>query len=606
LLLILKVTQYVVMAVVAISLIILVHELGHFIGAKAVGMRVEVFSIGFWKRLFGFKIGDTDYRVSLIPLGGYVKVTGEMPQEEGQGEPYEFWSKTPGQRALFVIGGVTGNVVLALVLFIVAFAIGVPFAPGDVGQVEQGSPAWKAGIKHGDVIVRVGDEANPIFEDLQRKVMLGGGASVALQVRRGDRTLSLKLQPEQDKDGGLWKVGLEPVFEPTVTGLGKVGGPEGPSPAKDAGVQLNDRILAVNGVPTPTAADVSDQMLRYPNDDIAVRVKRGDKELTLHVLTSPDQRYMVGISGQNCVVKELEPGSIAQESGILVGDRITAVGEQPVASSVGLQEALRAAHGPVELHVERGGHALVLKVDVPDPLAAEDFMFGLTFQSSTTLSWVRQDGPAWQAGMRPGDTVTSVAGREVSSWDEVMSAGAEAGTEARQIQWLRDGKSFSASITPALMDTGEGGRIGVVMDWPVMEPRQYGALRAIGHGVADFKQTISDIVVSLGGIVTRKISSQTLGGIVTIARVAYRAAEFGLGKLLYLTAYVSLSIAALNVLPVPVLDGGHLLFLAIEKLRGRRVSEKVMSIAQTVGFVLLILLVVYVTRNDILNWVGRR
>ena len=143
------------------------------------------------------------------------------------------------------------------------------------------------------------------------------------------------------------------------------------------------------------------------------------------------------------------------------------------------------------------------------------------------------------------------------------------------------------------------------MDWPVMERRQYGALSAITHGIGDFKETLTSIVISLRGIATRDVSPRNLGGIVTIARLSYRAAELGIGKLLYMTAVLSASIAFLNILPVPVLDGGHLLFLAIEKLRGRRISERAMTIAQTVGFVLLILLVVYVTRNDLVNWLGR-
>ena len=138
-----------------------------------------------------------------------------------------------------------------------------------------------------------------------------------------------------------------------------------------------------------------------------------------------------------------------------------------------------------------------------------------------------------------------------------------------------------------------------------METRRYGPVSAVQHGIVDFKQNMIDLFATIQGLATRHISSRVLGGIVTIAGVSYRAAEFGLGKLLHMTAMISISIAFLNILPVPVLDGGHLLFLAIEKLRGRRLSEKVMNIAQTVGFVLLILLVVYVTRNDILRLLGR-
>ena len=590
-----------VLTVVAVSMLILVHEFGHFVCAKAVGMRVEVFSIGFWKRLVGFRIGETDYRISLIPLGGYVKVTGESP-EEGQGKPYQFWSKTPGQRALFVVGGVAMNVLMALVLFIVAFAVGVPFTAANVGAVEQGSPAWRAGIQRGDKVVQVNDVRDPVFEQLIRNVALRNEGSVRLEVERDGRLRTVDIQPKYSDLLGARSIGLVPQFEPTVTGLAKLDSNGGVSPAREGGVELGDRILAVNGARVSTAGDVQRQMLNYPDNEVSLLVERdGDLKL-LSVHTVPHQERMLGISAISSTVTDVQPGGPGALAGLRNGDRITAVNGQSVRSVMGLRDALGKAHGAATIDLERDGSPVSVTAEVADAAAARDFVDSLDFESGATLTWVQQGGPAYEAGMRPGDRVLSVAGKPVESWTDVLQAGQDAGEGARQIDWSHDGETRSATMTPALSSGGDGGVIGVVMDWPVMEERQYGAISAIGHGLGDFWQTMKDIVFSLQGIATHKVSSRTLGGIVTIARITYRAAEFGLGKLFYLTAVLAASIAFLNILPVPVLDGGHLLFLAIEKLRGRRVSEKAMAIAQTVGGVLLIMLVVYVTRNDIRNW----
>jgi len=131
--------------------------------------------------------------------------------------------------------------------------------------------------------------------------------------------------------------------------------------------------------------------------------------------------------------------------------------------------------------------------------------------------------------------------------------------------------------------------------------RRYGAVGAIGTGLVNAFQTLEDLFLTLRGFARREVSPSQMGGIILIAQASYHAAKRGIGMLLYMTAVISAAIAYLNILPIPVLDGGHLLFLAIEKVRGRRVGERALSIAQTVGLVLLVLLMVYATRNDILR-----
>ncbi|MFW6188918.1 MAG: RIP metalloprotease RseP [Planctomycetota bacterium] len=599
----------VLLAAVAVSLIIFIHELGHFLCAKAVGMRVEVFSIGFGKKLLGMKFGETDYRISLVPLGGYVRVSGESP-DESSGEPYEFWSKTPGQRAVFVVGGVVMNVVLALALFILAFGVGVEFAAARVGTPIRDEPAWKAGLRTGDEIIRVNETEHPVFSDLTRAVVLGAGEPVYLNVRRNGEVHSYRLEPERNERLGVRTIGIAPPRDTVVSGLAELEtvtgrGPGGQvqigqrAPAKEAGIQLKDRIVAIEGTPVATGEEVTDEIMRHRQGPVRVRVQRDGEQITFSVSPEPALDYIVGISGIGTTVKALQKHGLADRLGLRAGDRITAVNGQRVDAAVQLEEALHDSIPRAELSIRRGEEPVELTVELEDAPAVEDLLFSFTLETDNRLAWVKRGSPAWEAGMRPGDVVVSVAEQAVEDWDGVLRAGGGAGKEERQVQWRRNGKVFTARLKPE-PDVSERRRlIGVQMGLPVSESRRYGALAAVRRGFTNMVGRVQEILLTLRGIATREVSPRHMGGIITIAKLSYHAANQGIGKLLYMTAVISAAIAFLNILPIPVLDGGHLLFLAIEKVRGRHLSERVMAIAQTVGFVLLILLVIYVTFNDV-------
>src|SRR5262250_1968127 len=149
-----------------LGVLVFVHEFGHYAAAKLFGVRVEVFSLGFGKRLWGFRRGDTDYRISALPLGGYVKMAGENPMEERSGDPGEFTSHPRWQRFLIAIAGPTMNVILAILVFTLVFKFHHEYwiyerQPMNVFSVDPGSVAEKAGIRPGDKIVKVNDIQNP-------------------------------------------------------------------------------------------------------------------------------------------------------------------------------------------------------------------------------------------------------------------------------------------------------------------------------------------------------------------------------------------------------------------------------------------------------------
>src|SRR5438132_5076070 len=178
-----NVASNIVIALLVLSVIIVIHELGHFLVAKFFRIKVETFSVGFGPRLFGFTVGGTDYRVSAFLLGGYVKMAGETPSDTITGEAYEFLSKPKWQRFLVAAAGPAMNVFLAvgLVMGLYLYGTDVPeFVLGQavIGIVEPGSPAERAGIKSGDQIVSLDGKSNPNWQDIQTRVLTSAGRSM--------------------------------------------------------------------------------------------------------------------------------------------------------------------------------------------------------------------------------------------------------------------------------------------------------------------------------------------------------------------------------------------------------------------------------------------
>ncbi len=189
----------VVSMAVVLGIMILVHEFGHFAAAKWFGVRVDVFSIGFGKRLAGFRRGDTDYRISALPLGGYVKMAGENPLESRSGAPDEFMSHPRWQRFVIAIAGPAMNILLAVALLTGVFMVHYEHPvfldqPAVIGWVLENSPAGKAGIEQGDRIVRIDGEQNPTWEDVMLKVMVNTRQPVDVAVQRGGQTFEKQLQ----------------------------------------------------------------------------------------------------------------------------------------------------------------------------------------------------------------------------------------------------------------------------------------------------------------------------------------------------------------------------------------------------------------------------
>ncbi len=235
--------------VIVLGSLVVIHEFGHFIVAKFFGIRVDVFSVGFGKRLFGFKRGDTDYRLSLVPLGGYVKMAGENLDEAVTGAPDEFMSKPKWQRFCVAIAGPVMNIITALAIpfVMVMFHHEVPaylFQSASVQAVEPNSPASKAGIKPDDVIVRIGDQENPTWRDVEDYVFVRPEQSVPVTVKRGDvlKQVNVPIATREIEGEKLGFAGFKPV-DTMILVASVIEG----EPAAEAGLKANDRIVGVNG-----------------------------------------------------------------------------------------------------------------------------------------------------------------------------------------------------------------------------------------------------------------------------------------------------------------------------------------------------------------------
>jgi regulator of sigma E protease len=415
---------------IVIGVLVFVHELGHFIMAKRAGVRVEKFSLGMGPKIFGYKKGDTEYVLSWLPLGGYVKMAGENPDEEPTGAPDEFQSKTVWQRVKIAITGPLTNIVLAFVIMPFVFLVGTyTIGPAAIGFVEKNSAAEKAGFQVGDVIEEINGRK---ITDWEKGAML----------------------------------------------------------------------IAVN-----------------PDTDIRVTVNRKGETKALTLRPTLDPERNIGMSG-------LYPDY------------------------------------PVE------------------------------------IGKLKPSFPAEKAGIKLHDKIVSIDGMTVYYWNQFSTAVKDSKGKKLSLVLDREGTRMQIEVTPIESD----GRfvIGVEPIIPLIFKR-YGFVDSVKLGFDKTLEAIDLTFITLKKLVTFSLSIKTLGGPVMIAQMSGQAASAGISSFLSLLAMISISLGILNLLPIPVLDGGLVVFLVIEALRKKPLQRKTMEVAQSIGAGLLITLIAVVSYNDVMR-----
>lgn len=588
---------YYLQVALGIGFLIFIHELGHYLCARFVGVKVEVFSLGFGPRLLGFRRNGCDYRLSLVPLGGYVRVLGEDPTmpEVGAGS---LSAKSVPARALFYSGGVVMNLLFAIVAFPLVFHHGVEFNAPVVGEVAYGSPAWEADLRPGDRVLSVEGKEMYSFHNLRVEIALQGDRETRLEVRRSEQVLPKVVQPRYNPLLGWYDIGVAalPAAGPPRLEV-RSGGP-----AERAGLRDGDRLVAIDGRPVD-GRNVRKLLepLSRPNAEARLEVLRDGRRLTFEVQSELLDVLRIGVARARRRVAGIRPGLDAiRRLGLRREDHVVELNGRPFPG--GTLDAVRDGPPDVSIRVLRGGAAQPLLLRgtlteeerhaLPEHVALLEDRIGVVVRPQPGL-------PAERAGMLPGDEIVAIDGRPVQGWKQFSEAVREAAGRELVLGVRRGDGVVEIRVRPERCDADPG--FGVIVE-PVRELyRKETFAGALQAGLVCSIDLVKQLYVMLKRMFTGEVAAKNLGGIITIARVSYDFAQSGWARFLYFLALLSINLAFINVLPIPVLDGGHLLFVAIEAIKGSPVSPRVLGYGQILGLVFVLALLVFVTYNDILR-----
>lgn len=545
--------------VVLLGGLIFFHELGHYLIAKLFKVKVEVFSLGFGKKLIRKRVGETEYCLSLIPFGGYVKLMGDDPYK---GVPAEeaaraFSTQRLYKRFAIVAAGPMFNLILAFVLYVAVFWLGQPLPGSRVGSVVVASPAWEAGIRPRDLITEVDGKKVQTWPEIEEALKFKQGQPSQLLVKRGDTEIRIPYQVamvrarnpygEEEEVGGL-KGAIPYPWAP------KVGVSDPNSLAFKAGLRTGDLIAKIGSREIAVYEEINDALLANWKDGeplaISVKRPRADKKDE-----STDMNFSVvlpkapvagklslfgagetlGLYPSEVFVKRVEKDSPAAKGGLEAGDRIVKVGENSVYNFDSIVEKVQD-QGPraeaVKFTLERGGKTQVLNLspvetELKDPISQKPF------------------------------------------------------------------KRYMVGFEPTL----------AYSDAEVIRVKYHEPVALISHAGFETWIITKRTMVSLYKLVTRKIDVKHLGGPIMIARVAGQSLDAGIVPFLQMMSVISINLFLLNLFPIPILDGGHLLFFTIEAIKGKPVSIRTMEIATQIGMVFILMLVGLTIFNDITRYI---
>jgi regulator of sigma E protease len=597
----------ILLAIFGIGLLIFLHEGGHFLAARMAGVRVEVFSLGFGPRLGGFQWGGTDFRLSAVPFGGYVMVAGQDPSDRRYPASMSLWSKSVSQRGLFWSGGVLMNVLFALIVFPLVFNAGVKFQAPIVGEVAKGTAAWESGIEPGERIVEIAGKPIYSFQNQMIEVALQGNRPVEVVLEGPDKSRRVvTARPKYDVENGLFGLGLRPAFAADSAVLKSVasGGP-----AATAGLMAGDRIVSLNGK-SPLEPDSIEGL-----QPIEVRVMRDGVERAFTVMptpTSEDVPPMIGVVPLANIVEGIRPGSsLVDRLGLKHGDQILAVDDRPLLA--GNLDRVASMVGSSRWLVWRDGEEVALAAEAT-PAERAKLVECVALGNQLTLQIMpTDDGAAKAAGIKPGDWIQTINGNPVSDWEDLRTTIRAAGTNPIAFGLLRpdqaavadglhqpSGEAVTLTATPQITPLpNPGWEMEISPEMVEIRAESFG--EAVRLGTVCSIDLVKQMYVTLKRLITGEVGAKNLGGIIRISQVSYQAAQRGPSWFWYFLALLSVNLAFVNLLPIPVLDGGHLMFLLIEKVKGSPVSTKVFGYSQVVGLVFVLLLVLFVTYNDILR-----
>lgn len=533
--------------VVLVGVLIFVHELGHFVWAKFFNVRVLKFSLGFGPKLVGFKKGETEYVLAALPLGGYVKMLGENPYDvvrPGE-EDRAFQNQALWKRIVIVVAGPAMNLIFPIVLFFVVFVGDGPLPPAVVGTVFPGRPA-DGRLLPGDRILEVDGEEVATFNDVSRIVESSPGEALRFVIDRDGQRVEQTITPvltrnvrDLDLVDEVGRVGIMPHHP-----IAAVGVTSPASPAAAAGLRTFDVVVAASGKPVTRMIDL--------------------------------ERAFAGNRGATVPLTYLRPTRI------------------------------EGAFGLFDLDVYEPHVATV----APEPGGGSALMRAGIESADLYVSHVRVGSPEAEMGLRPGDRLVALDGRPVRLWATFIEDLRAGGPRSHRLTWRRGDEL----ITDDLRLRHERGvnEYGQPFDRYVVSMRNWLPMRVdegvpnpspIAYAVSEALDRTSEMVeltvFSVVRLLQGRLSVKSIGGPLTIFDVAGTAAREGTLNYLTLMAFISINLGLINLLPIPLLDGGHLLFFLMEAISRRRLSVKVREYASLAGLSLLLLIMVLAFKNDI-------
>ena len=534
------------LAIIPLGFIIFIHELGHFYAAKRCGIKVNTFSLGFGPKLIGFQRDETEYRISLLPFGGYVQMEGENPNEQ-TGTQGEFASASISNRAFVVAAGPAVNLLFGVLVYWFVFATGInadsarliggltglPLGEKEaiqIGWVADDGPGAVGGLMPGDAIVSINGDPISHWAMFQTRIFTSANRPLDLVVERdGERKiLSVIPDPEPSVRGDIGIIRVSSRTETVVSHI------EEGSLAAQTGIQVGDQIESINGKKLHNVPyfgygvwQASEdwriekyqalyQSINENQEALTLGIRRGDETLTLELPV----RWRVKSSVQE--------DSIAQNAGIQDGDVLVTLNGTPVENATLYSELKTMTSQPIEVGLMRDGSlkkvTLAAEIQGSEETDTEGALFGLAWQ--TTLS----------------------------------------------------GMEFGAKTAP-LPD--------------------YNFFTGFGKGVEATWLTFTTVGKTLQQLVGGEVSPKHLAGPIGIANATSRMFDrVGFGSVLFFIGFISINLCIVNLLPIPIADGGQLLFFAVEKIRGRPMPRRAQDIVQQVCIVLLIALFLYITWFD--------
>jgi len=548
--------------VLLVSSLIFIHESGHFAFAKIFGVKVITFSIGFGPKVLRIRGKETEYCLALLPFGGFVKMLEEskraepiLPEERGR----TFEAQALWKRVFIVLAGPAMNLLFPIALYTSVFLEDEKFLPPTIGVVIPGKPA-DGKLEPGDRIVRVDGDDVTTFPEVQRLIARRTGRPVTLGLVRDGKTIDVSVTPadeaevrELDIVEHTGRIGFDPRFPAAVIGVSR---PD--SPAGHAELKTFDRIVAVNGRRIERFVDLVDTLAENRGDQVVLSYLRPVE--VPHAL------------GGLCELAVLEPG-VAQ---------LTPSPRTP-GTTAPIDQVGRAADVLGRTGIESGD------------------MF---------VAFVPEASSEWRAGLRPGDRITTLDGAPQKLWrtmEDSLVAGAD---RMRELQWTRDGMPMRGffQLRKEQWDDEFGQHyeryvfrtdhwLPSAPDRLVPNPHLLGY--AIRRGVEETSSVIKFISVGLLRLVQGRVSLSSVSGPITMYDIAGQAGARGPAYFVWAMALISVNLGLINLLPIPVLDGGHLLFFLLEAARRRPLPLRAREVASLGGMLVLLLLMLVAFKNDV-------